>query len=183
MTTSVRTPVLWLTGAIGTGKSDTSYHLFSRLFSAGTPTARIDHDDVGMCHPAPADDPENYRVKAELMAEAWRVFERHGARCLVISGGVNKPDDVALVKNSLPDADWTVVRLRIDADERRRRIIRRGSLLNHTDEHMSRWVEAGLADEADLDTRTWPDHVLDTNGLTSAEVVDLVLTTSGWPDL
>jgi hypothetical protein len=24
------------------------------------PVAKIDHDDVGMCHPAPADDPENY---------------------------------------------------------------------------------------------------------------------------
>ncbi len=175
--------MLWLTGAVGTGKSDTSYHVFARLFRAGMPIARLDHDDVGMCHPAPADDPENYRVKAELMVAAWQVFERHGARCLVVSGGVTAPEEVSLFRKALPDADWTVVRLRIDADERRRRIRQRGQLLNHTEEHMARWVEIGLADEADLDTRTWPDYVLDINGRTSAEVVDLVLATTGWPGL
>jgi hypothetical protein len=142
---SARTPVLWLTGAIGTGKSDTSYHVFSRLFRAGTPIARIDHDDVGMCHPAPADDPQNYRVKAELMAAAWRVFEAHGARCLVVSGAVTTPAEVALFTGALPEAQWTVVRLRIDADARRRRIVRRARLLGQTEERMFDWVKEAMA--------------------------------------
>lgn len=111
------TPILWIVGSVGTGKSDTSYHLFSWLFRAGTPTARLDLDDVGMCHPTPKDDPDNHGVKAA----AWSVYQANRATCFVVSGGVNAMDEVELHKRQIPDAEWTIVRLRISADERRRR--------------------------------------------------------------
>ncbi len=55
---------------MGTGKSDTSYRIFSRLYQQGTPIARLDLDDIGMSHPAPSDDPHNFAVKAAPMSPA-----------------------------------------------------------------------------------------------------------------
>jgi hypothetical protein len=175
------TPVLWLVGALGTGKSDTSYHLFSRLWRQGVPIARLDLDDLGMCHPAPDDDPDNHRVKAEAMAAAWSVFRKHSAKCLVVSGGVNTSEEVELHTRQLPDAIWTICRLRIGVEERRRRIARRGELLALDDEYIHRTTAAGVADESTLNRQTFPDLVLDSDGLGQHEVVDLVLARTGWP--
>lgn len=174
-------PILWLVGALGTGKSDSSYHLFSRLWRSGTPVARLDLDDLGMCHPAPDDDPDNHRVKAEAMAAAWDVFRRRGATCLVVSGGVNTAEEVELHTRLVPGAVWTVCRLRIGADERRNRTSRRGALLGLTPEDLDHAVAAGVEDEAYLETQTFADVVLDTDGLDQHAVVDLVLSTTGWP--
>jgi hypothetical protein len=174
-------PVLWLVGSIGTGKSDTSFHVFSRLFRTGTPVARLDLDDVGMCHPAPADDPENHRVKSEAMGAAWSVFEQHGATCFVISGGVSTPSEVALYTGCLPNADWTIVRIRIGADERRDRTIRRGRKLGQDARTVEQWIQTGIDEEASLDTHGFAKHVIDTDGLDQQQVVDVVLQQAGWP--
>jgi hypothetical protein len=175
-----RTPALLLIGAMGTGKSDTSYHLFSRLHRGGTPTARLDLDDVGMSHPAPPDDPDNFRVKAAAMSACWQVFRTHGARCLVVSGGLDSADLIALTTSHIPDADWTVVRLRIGTDERRRRVLRRGLLLGYTEDEMEPTVVAGDADEARVASEPLPAIVIDTDGMTSQQVVDRVLDATGW---
>jgi hypothetical protein len=184
-TATTGTPVLWLVGALGTGKSDTSYHLFSRLFRSGMLTGRLDLDDVGMCYPAPEDDPHNHRVKASAMAATWSVFRDHGARCLVLSGGVTSSAEVDLHKALIPDADWSVVRLRIGAAERRRRTAARGQLLGQDSRTIERSIEAGTEDEATLES-SWPsfaDVVIDTDGLNQQRVVDRVLEVTGWPGL
>lgn len=178
-----RTPALLIIGAMGTGKSDTSYHVFSRLHRGGTPTARLDLDDVGMSHPAPPDDPDNVRVKADAMSACWQVFRAHGARCLVVSGGLDSATAIDLTTSQIPDAEWTVVRLRIGTDERRRRVLRRGLLLGYSEEEMEPTVAAGDADEAHVADEPLPGIVVDTDGLTSQLVVDRVLNATGWPPL
>ena len=72
------------------------------------PTARLDLDDVGMCHPAPDDDPDNLAVKAEAMTAAWNVFQRHGARSLVVSGALDTAGAIERVIARIPDARWTI---------------------------------------------------------------------------
>jgi hypothetical protein len=179
--TSSRTPVLWLLGATGTGKSNTSYFVFSRLWRSGTPTARVDLDDIGMCHPAPEDDEDNFRVKADALAALWEVFRSHGATCLVVSGGVNLPQHLDIHTRIFPEAQWTLCRLRIGADERRRRVKSRGEQFFMSDEDIEHNVSAGQADEAELDRQAFFDHVIDTDGLDPRAVADLVLETTGWP--
>jgi hypothetical protein len=174
------TPILWLVGSIGTGKSDTSFHVFSRLFRTGTPIARLDLDDVGMCHPAPADDPENHRVKAEAMAAAWSVFDRHGATCFVISGSAGW-HEAALYASAIPSADWTIVRLRIGPEDRRDRTIRRGRLLGQDPQTVDHWIRTGIEEESTLDTQDFAEQVIDTDGLDQQQVVDVVLERTGWP--
>lgn len=168
---------------MGTGKSDTSYRVFARLQEQGTPTARLDLDDIGMAHPAPHDDPDNFRVKAAAMAACWAVFASHGSRCLVVSGALDSAELVERVTAAIPAADWTVVRLRIGTDERRRRVLRRGLLLGYEEADVEPTVRAGDADEARLRDEQLPGIVLDIDDLTSDEVVDLVLGRTGWPRL
>ena len=176
-----RTPALLIIGAMGTGKSDASYHVFSRLYRSGVPTARLDLDDIGMSHPAPADDPDNFAVKAEAMAACWGVFRSRGARCLVVSGGLDSRAEIDRHTRQIPDADWTVVRLRIGTEERRRRVLTRGLLLGYAQDEMEPTVAAGDADEARVEGAGLPGLVIDTDGLTSREVVDAVLARTGWP--
>jgi hypothetical protein len=176
-----RIPALLIIGAMGTGKSDTSYHVFSRLYRSGTPTARLDLDDVGMSHPSPADDPDNFKVKAASMAACWEVFRAHGATCFVVSGGLDSPGLIDLHTSQLPEADWTIVRLRIGSEERRRRVLRRGLLLGYSEIEMEPTVAAGDADEAHVASVPLPGTVIDTDGLTSQQVVDRILDSTGWP--
>ena len=166
---------------MGTGKSDTSFHVFSRLYRAGIPTARLDLDDLGMCHPAPEDDPDNFAVKADAMGAAWRVFKAHGARCLVVSGGVDTPELIEQHLRHVPDADWTVVRLRIGPEERRRRVLARGLLLGYSEAEMEPTLAAADADERNVESRNLTDLVVETDGLDRQQVTNLVLTRAGWP--
>ncbi|WP_426241359.1 hypothetical protein [Nocardioides sp. LHG3406-4] len=133
-----------------------------------------------MSHPAPADDPDNFRVKAAAMSACWEVFRAHGARCLVVSGGLDSASLINLVTSQIPDADWTVVRLRIGSEERRRRVLRRGMLLGYSAHEMEPTVAAGDADEARVTRQPLPGVVIDTDGLTSQQVADRVLDTTGW---
>src|SRR6476659_1053333 len=119
--------VLLLTGAVGAGKSDASYRVFDRLWRSGMSAARLDLDDLGMCHPAPGEDPDNHRVKAAVMGAAWTVYRDSGARHLVLAGGVLDEAELALYRAQLPAASWTVVRLRLSDDSiRRARVLSRG---------------------------------------------------------
>lgn len=81
----------------------------------------------------------------------------------------------------LPDAIWTICRLRIGIEERRRRIARRGELLALDDEYIHRTTAAGVADESTLNSQTFPDLVLDGDRLDGHEVVELVPARTGWP--
>lgn len=88
------------------------------------------------------------------------------------------------VTRAIPEADWTVVRLRIGTEERRRRVLHRGLLLGYAEADVQASVEAGDADERNLVRQDdLPGIILDTDGLDGEQVVDLVLGATGWPGL
>ena len=74
-----QTPALLLIGAMGTGQSDTAYHDSSRLHRAGIAASHLDLDDIGMCHPSPEGDPDNFIVTSQVLGAAWRVFQAKAA--------------------------------------------------------------------------------------------------------
>jgi len=79
------------------------YQLFDQLSKAGTATAYVDLDQLGLCRPAPEDDPHNNRAKARNLAAVWSGFRAAGAQCLVVSGIVDDAQEVRRHADLLPD--------------------------------------------------------------------------------
>jgi len=182
-----------LCGASGAGKSSVGFEIFDRLRSQGVVTARVDFDEIGACHPARVEDPENHLLKARNLAVMWRNFEAVGARCIVASGGIERGENVAIYRGAIPGAVFTLCRLRVGRQEQRARIMHRGRLLGvggnaAVSSYTTARLEA-LADEAareadEIDRSEIGDFCVDTDGLEVPTVARLVLARAGgWPHL
>jgi adenylylsulfate kinase-like enzyme len=73
-----RDPVLWICGPSGVGKTSVGFELFDQLSKSGVPTAYVDLDQLGLCYPAPGDDPHNNRVKTRNLGAVWSGFQAAG---------------------------------------------------------------------------------------------------------
>ncbi|WP_129842196.1 AAA family ATPase [Streptomyces sp. RFCAC02] len=174
--TAAAAPLLWLYGPPGVGKSTVGWEIHSRLATAGVPVGFADADQLGLCYPTPADDPDNHRVKAANLAAVWPNLLATGARCIVFSGGVTEPGRVHQYIDGLrPAAAVTLCRLRVRTTELRSRLPRRG------------WspdlVAASVTEARDLDGgEEFADLCVTTDGLSVGEVAETVLRQAGgWP--
>jgi adenylylsulfate kinase-like enzyme len=164
-------PVLWLTGPPGVGKTAVAGEIYQRLQRAGDDVAYLDVDQLGICHPPPAGDPDRHGLKARNVAALRANFAAAGARILIVSGVVDAergPDIDAI--GGPPTA---IVRLRADPDELRARLRRRdGASAQH---------EAALEARA-FDGSGFADRCVDTTGLSIGEAASRVLGEIGdWP--
>ncbi|UED83095.1 hypothetical protein [Streptomyces profundus] len=167
-------PLLWLCGPSGVGKTSVGWEIFTRLGRAGIVAGYLDADQVGLCYPAPADDPGTHRVKASNVGAMARTLHAAGASCLVLSGGVRHAAEVSRYAEAVPDAALTLCRLHVGIDELRARFLGRG------------WRPELLAENertaAALDHSTFADLDLDVTGLSVAETAPRVLERAGgWP--
>jgi len=164
-------PVLWLCGPPGVGKTAVAWEIYRRLQRDGADPAYVDVDQLGICYPPPADDPDRHALKARNVAALRTNFEESGARTLIVSGVVDARRG--------PNANITgphlvVVRLRADPDDLRRRLRRRdGSSAQH---------QAAVEDAEVLDRSTFADWCIDTTGLPIDDVATRTLLAIGdWP--
>ncbi|HUR09610.1 MAG TPA: adenylyl-sulfate kinase [Nonomuraea sp.] len=165
-------PLLWLCGPSGVGKSSVGWELFAGLSRSGIKTAFLDADQISLCYPLPASG--THRIRARSLAAIWPHFREEGARCMVVSGFVDTPEEVREYTGLLPDAALTTCRLRVDTAELKQRFIARG------------WrpdlVTDAVAEAELLDLTDFADICLDTDGLTVSEVARLVRERAGgWP--
>lgn len=187
-------PVLWLCGPTGVGKSTVGWEIFVQVARAGVTAAYLDLRQVGFCQPAPVDDPDNHRVKAANLGGMWRLFRDSGARCLVLSGGVDEPDTVGRYAAALPDTVLTLCRLRAGRDQLTERILARGrgegaalpgdELVGQPEAVLRRIADQAAHDAERLDHQRLGDLWVDTDGVTAEEVAQQVRAAAGrWPDL
>ncbi len=168
------TPFLWLCGPSGVGKSSVGFEIFAELTRAGIKTAYLDIDQIALCYPAPAGDPDNHRIKARNLGAMWPTYRSDGARCVVLSGIIESRDLARSYADQLPDAALTLCRLRAGRDELRRRFIGRGW---RTD-----LVDDTVRDADALDRSDFADLCIDTDGVPVPEVARLVRERAGgWP--
>jgi broad-specificity NMP kinase len=166
------TPVLWLCGPPGVGKTTAAWEIYSRLTRDGVEVAYVDIDQLGICHPEPSSDPGRHLLKAENLGAVVTGFRAAGARCVVVSGVVDAACGVPM--DRLPRATVTVCRLRTGPDELRRRLLGRGDA--------AELVEDGLREAGALDASDVADVCVDVSGLSVAEVARRVRSrTGGWP--
>ncbi|MEV0390132.1 adenylyl-sulfate kinase [Nonomuraea sp. NPDC050643] len=159
-----RLPLLWLCGPSGVGKSTVGWEVLAQLSGEGVTTAFLDADQIGLCHPLPED--AVHRLRARNLAALWRNFRQEGMRALVLAGFVDTEEEVRAYAGLLPDAAFTVCRLRVGTAELRRRFLARG------------WrpdlVEGAVAEAEGLDRSGFAGVCVDTGGLTVAQAARLV---------
>ncbi|SED82621.1 hypothetical protein [Jiangella alba] len=172
--TAPATPLLWLCGASGVGKSTVGWEIFRQLSEAGVRSAYVDLDQLGLCYPAPDDDPGNHRVKAASLGRTWPAYRDGGASCLIASGIAESRQVVRAYAAQVPGAALTVVRLRVSAAGLRERIVRRGWMVELADR--------AVAEAAELDRADVTGLRVDTDDRSVAEVAALVRAAAGgWP--
>jgi broad-specificity NMP kinase len=168
-----QTPVLWLCGPSGVGKTTVAWEIYSRLADAGARVGYVDIDQLGMCYPAPASDPGRHRLQADNLHAVVAGYRAAGARCVVVSGVVDPVHGVDAGR--IPNAALVLCRLRADGDELARRLVGR-----HGD---AEWVAQALAEAEALDASDPGGRCVDTSGRGPAEVVRLVQErTAGWTE-
>jgi adenylylsulfate kinase-like enzyme len=120
------TPLLWLCGAPGAGKTATAWAIFEQLRDAGVRAAFVDADQLGMCYPQAEDDPQNDRIKAQAFGAVWRTYVEAGAECVILSGSVADADSVREYLAAIEGAAPTVCGIRVAPDRIERRLRARG---------------------------------------------------------
>ena len=186
-------PVLWLCGPSGVGKSTVGWAIFDQLSRTGVRSAFLDLDQVGLCYPAPADDPDNHRIKAANLAALWPTFRAAGARYLILTGRVPDRATVDRYAAGVPDAALTLCRLRVGPDGLTERILSRGrgggppipgdELVGRPEDELRRLAEREAAHAAELDRAGLGDVRVDTDGLTVAQTARAVRERTRWPRL
>jgi hypothetical protein len=173
-------PVLLLCGAAGVGKSTVGYTVFSQI-NADVKAAYVDLAQIGFCHPAPPDDPDNHRLKATILAAMWPAFRDAGARCLIVVGRVNDDAAISVYAKALQGMALTVCRLHAGRDALTDRILRRGrgegavlageGLRGKPLEFLHEVAERAVRESEELQVG---DVCIDTDGRSVAEVAGLV---------
>jgi hypothetical protein len=156
---------LWLFGPSGVGKSTVGWLAHRRL--AGS--AFVDVDQLGLCVPAPPDDPSHHRLKARNLSDL-----RFPERLLVVAG---RAEDGAVLRRYLgalavSGRATTTCRLQVGADELRARLAARGG-------PGASLADAAVAEAARLDALGLGDVTVDAGGRTADAVAAEVLARAG----
>lgn len=187
-------PVLWVCGPTGVGKSTVGWLVSQAVRRAGVTTAFVDLEQIGFSWPVPVDDPGNHRVKARSLAAVWQTFHACGARCLVVNGPVDRPDDVRTYTAALPATTFTVCRLHAGPEQLRERVMLRGQgrswaapgdpLRGLSVAKLQQVADSAIATATALERSALGDLRVDTDGRGVEEVADAILAaTGGWPGL
>ena len=155
--------ILRLAGVPGVGKSTIGWMVARRLAEAGERCGYIDIDQLGMCYPAPAEDPDRWILKESALARVAKQFRLAGAERLIVSG-------VADPAAAPPHAGHPTTSFWLDAAPatRRARLAPRG----WPDAQVERILAVGDRESA-VAHRSWSR--LATDGLTAEQTADAVL--------
>ena len=179
-------PGLWLCGPTSVGKSTVAYEIFVAIHRTGCKVAYVDADQVGMCYPAPRDDMHNHTLKALNVGAVWRNFRAAGARYLIVSGAIKNDQESQLYREQLTDVSLLVCRLRVGEEELRARLEMRSAGYGPPVPGRSKWrgmrpesVRETIDELALLERTTFPDLVVETDGLSPMDVASRVREQAG----
>lgn len=78
--------MLRLAGVPGVGKSAVAWAAARKSAATGAPVGYLDIDQLGMCYPAPADDPDRWALKETALVRLIARLDEAGIERLVVSG-------------------------------------------------------------------------------------------------
>jgi adenylylsulfate kinase-like enzyme len=174
--TQLNTPVLWICGPAGVGKSTVSWQLFTELAHDRIPAAFGDADQFCMCYPAPPGDPGRERIKAMNVGAMIPNYRAAGARCVLINGVLDPA--FGLYQALLPVADLMTCRLRANVDE----VLRRYAEWHGPSDDLAACLEQSRAEVSMMDASDFADVCIETTGVPQHDVAGLVRTgCAQWP--
>lgn len=180
MSHGASTPVLLVTGTIGTGKTVVAAEIGEVLARRGLVAAVVDLDWLGwVCRPENAADIPGavYSLIVRNLAATWPNLRGAGAERLVLARAVTHRDEVDAIRDALRGVELVVVRLTAAPETIRARLEGRdsGAIL---EEHLRRAVEFDrLLDEGDI-----ADATVSTDGRAPRDLARDVLVAAGWID-
>ena len=109
---SASIPILLLTGPVGVGKSTVAGEAARLLREARIAHALVDLAHIGVCFPAPTNDPWHERLAHRNLACMWSNFQKAGALRLLLCRVLEARSLLRHVVRAVPGAEITVIRLR-----------------------------------------------------------------------
>ena len=173
---NTRFPFLWLCGPMGVGKSSVGWEIFTQLTNSGVKAGYADADQLGLCYPAPEDDPVNHRVKSRSVGAVYRNFRDAGARCFILSGSASSLEEARMYSGQIAGADLTICMLRAEPGVIKERFLQRG-----WSPHL---VDEAIREVAELERAKFADLRVDTSDRSVNEVARMVRDQAdNWPGL
>lgn len=162
--------VVVITGPVGAGKSTTMEALATHLDRDHERVAMIDLDSLRALHPDDPDDLFHMELGYANLAAIWPQFAARGARWLLLTDAVERPEQRARYETAVPGARVVVVRLQVPL-ERIHAQLRRRETGGSLDWHLKRSVVL----QSLMVERGVGDVVVPVDGESPAEVAALVL--------
>jgi hypothetical protein len=169
-----RVPVLLITGPVGVGKTVVASEASALLREEHRPHALLDLAVIGMCWPAPVDDPWHEILVHRNLACMWVNFAVVGAQRLILCRVLQARSLLRRVEDAVPGADITIVRLRAPLDVLHARLSRREA------GDPSWFLDAATALHPALEQPGLADHVVDNAARPVRDVAQEVLQVAGW---
>lgn len=161
---------------MGVGKSSVGWEIFTQARNASIKTGYADADQLGLCYPAPDDDPVNHRVKSLNLGAVYRNFRDAGARCFIFSGSASSAEVVRMYSEQIPGASLSLCMLSADPSVIRSRFLQRG-----WSPHL---VGEAIREATQLKVAKFADLRVDTDDHSVKEVAEMVRARAGdWPGL
>lgn len=171
---SSQLPVLAISGAVGVGKTSVLIELHDILSTEKIPHGCVERDALAYSWPDQGRFNE-VMVKRNLSCVVANFLEA-GATRILIAGVIETPEDLAVYRRCIPNAEIQVCRLTADLDLRRQRlrVREKGAGLQW---HLERTVELDrILDQAEIE-----NFRVNNGDRALREVALEVLTRAQWP--
>ena len=143
----------------------------------------IDADELDRIFPAPADDPHKSYLTRRNLAAVWENLRGAGAPRLILSMVASSiEDELSHVREAIPEAAITVVRLRAAEDDLLERLRQREVGSGYVHQAARTIEQARLMGREPAEGRALREPPLldDTSGRTVGDVAREVLDRAGW---
>lgn len=166
-------PVLLVTGPVGVGKSAVLHEADELLTGAEIPHATVVLEEIARCWPPATDDRRDDPIAYRNLASLWPNFASQGAQRLLLEQILEKRSQLQRLRDALPTAAVTVVRLHAPLSLIEERL-RAREPYPEDELRAARWLAPRM------DRGMVEDHVVDNGPRPLREVATEVLHLAHW---
>lgn len=168
---------LVIRGPSGVGKTAVGHAVSALLREQSIGHALVDTDELVRILPPPRSGPRLTRLAALNLSAVWANYRAAGARRLILVGVIESLDvGLAWIRESVPGAHFSVVRLRATGDALQERLCQRQATAG-----LTRHLRESIAVATRMDREAGGACiVIDTTGRAIGDIANDIVEQSGW---